>query len=121
MFTHPLAGKQLVKGTIEPGETPAQAAVRELAEEAGVTASGEGVTLGSDHSIDEGQVWHFVLLACDGLPDRWTHQTEDDGGHLFACSWHALADPMGPDWHSIFPRAMARVKELLAERRALEP
>jgi 8-oxo-dGTP pyrophosphatase MutT (NUDIX family) len=37
-FEHPLAGLQLVKGTIEAGETPQQAAVRELREEAGFGA-----------------------------------------------------------------------------------
>ena len=36
LFRHPLAGVQLVKGTIESGETPAEAALRELSEEAGI-------------------------------------------------------------------------------------
>ena len=34
-FCHPLAGHQFVKGTVEAGETPAAAALRELYEEAG--------------------------------------------------------------------------------------
>lgn len=30
LFKHPVAGTQLVKGTIESGETPSRAALREL-------------------------------------------------------------------------------------------
>ncbi len=36
MFRHPLAGIQLVKGTVEPSENPADAARRELFEESGL-------------------------------------------------------------------------------------
>ena len=36
MFRHPLAGIQLVKGTVEPSEKPADAARRELFEESGL-------------------------------------------------------------------------------------
>ena len=38
-FEHPLAGLQLVKGSVEPGEPTDVAAVRELFEEAGITAT----------------------------------------------------------------------------------
>ena len=37
-FVHPLARHQFVKGTVEAGETHAAAALRELYEEAGITA-----------------------------------------------------------------------------------
>ena len=43
LFRHPQAGVQLVKGSIEPGETAQQAALRELWEETGVRA--EHVTI----------------------------------------------------------------------------
>jgi 8-oxo-dGTP pyrophosphatase MutT (NUDIX family) len=36
---HPIAGVQLVKGTIEEGETPAQSALRELSEESGIASA----------------------------------------------------------------------------------
>ncbi|WP_432767542.1 NUDIX domain-containing protein [Pseudomonas frederiksbergensis] len=39
LFRHPIAGVQLVKGTIEIGETPAQTALRELSEESGIEAA----------------------------------------------------------------------------------
>ncbi|MFT3757807.1 NUDIX domain-containing protein [Thauera sp.] len=35
-FQHPIAGFQIVKGSIEEGESPEEAAIRELAEESGV-------------------------------------------------------------------------------------
>lgn len=37
VFEHPLAGVQLPAGTVEPDESPDQAALREVAEETGVT------------------------------------------------------------------------------------
>lgn len=39
-FRHPLAGYQLVKGTINDDEEVSAAAVRELVEESGVAATG---------------------------------------------------------------------------------
>lgn len=44
LFIHPLAGVQLVKGTVEPGESVNEAAIRELAEESGI----EGASCASD-------------------------------------------------------------------------
>jgi 8-oxo-dGTP pyrophosphatase MutT (NUDIX family) len=38
LFEHPHAGIQIPAGTVEPGETPESAAVREAAEETGLTA-----------------------------------------------------------------------------------
>ncbi|WP_222034522.1 NUDIX domain-containing protein [Rhizobium leguminosarum] len=35
-FTHPSAGNQFVKGTVEEGERPQDAAARELREESGL-------------------------------------------------------------------------------------
>ena len=35
-FLHPKAGKQIIKGTIEPGEEATAAALRELGEESGI-------------------------------------------------------------------------------------
>lgn len=39
-FCHPMGGEQLVAGTVEVGETPSEAAVRELREEAGLELQG---------------------------------------------------------------------------------
>ena len=41
-FVHPVAGKQFVKGTIESGENPLDAARRELREESGLNPTERG-------------------------------------------------------------------------------
>ena len=82
-FEHPLAGLQLVKGGIEIGETPPQAAERELREEAGVKGRAL-LDLGIWESGHEGELWCLQLCrVAPDLPDRWTHHTLDDGGHEF--------------------------------------
>lgn len=101
VFEHPLAGVQLVKGTVEAGERPASAAVRELAEESGLTGVAETTSLGSQRYRDIGQVWHFYLcrFECE-LSERWEFLTADDNGHLFKFYWHPLTakidNPLGP-------------------------
>lgn len=44
-FEHPLAGLQRVKGSVEPGESTALTAVRELKEEAGIQSTVKRQTL----------------------------------------------------------------------------
>ncbi|WP_434921224.1 NUDIX hydrolase [Bradyrhizobium sp. HKCCYLS3077] len=93
-FRHPLAGCQLVKGTIEPGETSQQAAVRELFEESGIT----GRALRDVASLrmnDPPQIWHLVLCATPSLPDGWRHRTSDGGGLDFVFFWTGLQEASG--------------------------
>jgi len=69
-FEHPLAGLQLVKGTVEPGEESADAAVRELFEESGVVATRLLADLGAWASGHQQQTWSFHLCEVPaGLPD----------------------------------------------------
>ncbi|WP_297844880.1 NUDIX domain-containing protein [uncultured Roseibium sp.] len=106
-FTHPFAGKQFVKGTIEAGENPLDAAIRELREESGLHTGGPLISLGT-HSIGESlQLWHFFKFMSSELPDTWNHQTEDDFGHTFVFFWHPLSKPLDRDWHPIFHEAFA--------------
>jgi 8-oxo-dGTP pyrophosphatase MutT (NUDIX family) len=115
VFRHPKAGMQLVKGTLEPDETPVRAAQRELFEEAGVPTESEGRVIGSDGSIAEGQIWHFVLCPVSELPEQWTFQCHDDGGHLFSFSWHGLDAEMDEsEWDPVFIRAHGAVRRFLA-------
>lgn len=58
-FTHPSAGKQFVKGTIEPGEAPLDAATRELREESGLRADTPLISLGTHCVGGNRQRWHF--------------------------------------------------------------
>lgn len=91
VFEHPLAGFQLVKGSVESGETTAAAAIRELHEEAGIT--GNVIReLGTWHAEITGDTWafHQCQISAD-LPDSWVHFTKDDGGHQFRFFWHPLS------------------------------
>ena len=109
VFSHPLAGIQLVKGTLEPGECVEAGALRELAEESGLT--GSVVADGwSSPDITDGQIWHFVPVAVPSPSDRFVHFCADDGGHRFAFFWWPLGKMPGPEWHEIFARALGEIR-----------
>jgi len=111
VFAHPIAGIQLVKGTIEPGESCDEAALRELEEEAGVSAATVTRQLGVWQSGFECQVWSFSLcVPAAPLPDAWAHQAEDDGGHLFRFFWHPLAAAPTNQWHPLFQGALGFIQ-----------
>lgn len=113
LFRHPLAGTQLVKGTIEYGETPGEAALRELAEESGIDDAVVERDLGCWTADHLGQVWSFHLCRPGrDLPERWAHQTRDDHGHVFEFFWAALEDLPHDDCHPVFRRAL----EVLCQR-----
>lgn len=95
-FQHPTAGKQLVKGSIEEGECPREAAIRELAE-SGVIAAHELIDLGE--APVGSTVWHFFAVEANGLPANWTHQTREDFGHTFSFFWHPLCVDFDDEWH----------------------
>ncbi|RME51340.1 MAG: nickel pincer cofactor biosynthesis protein LarC [Caldilineae bacterium] len=111
-FRHPQAGLQLVKGTLEPGEEPFTAAVRELAEEAGVQSAEPVHLLGTLDLPEIGQRWHLVLCRTqENLPEQWTFHTQDDGGHLFAFFWYNLEGSPNEEWHPAFRKALAYIHE----------
>ncbi len=93
-FTHPQAGLQIVKGTIEARENPAKAAARELFEESGLETK-SAISIGESEDISEGQTWHFAICrVAPPVRESWQHYCQDDGGHLFKFFWHPLnADP----------------------------
>ena len=105
-FTHPTAGCQVVKGTIEPGETPEEAACRELREESGCVLD-TMEPLGTVR-IDGG-LWHVFATLSNDLPDTWTHQTEYDLGHAFAFFWYPLEAPLDDRWDALFHALFAQV------------
>ena len=106
-FRHPRAGLQIVKGTVEPGEAIEAAALRELAEESGVTGARIAGRFGV-HPIN-GDEWHLVRVQVSDLPESWVHHCADDGGHDFAFFWHRLADGTGDAWHPVFREALSHV------------
>lgn len=113
VFRHPLAGIQLVKGSIKSGESVEAAAVRELLEEAGVVAVA-GKALGIWNADHEAQVWAFQLCqAAMPLSEQWTHVCADDGGHAFAFFWMGLDAASLEGWHPVHARALAHLRILL--------
>ncbi|AIC20284.1 MutT/Nudix family protein [Pseudomonas chlororaphis] len=114
-FEHPLAGLQLVKGSVEPGESTETAAARELFEEAGI--QGKVVRdLGAWRSPITGQMWAFhECHVAQDLPDTWVHHTEDDGGHEFRFFWHPLMSEPSDAWHQIYKDALGFIRLSLAK------
>lgn len=115
-FRHPLAGCQFVKGTIEEGELPQDAAKRELLEESGLSCPTEMAALGTLDVGSERITWHFFTWASTGLPDHWECTTEDDGGHAFSFFWHPIRLPLDEEWHPIFHEAFQFFASRLAAR-----
>lgn len=113
MFRHPLAGVQLVKGTVEPGESAELAALRELAEESGICDARVVRSLGQSSAIAEGQLWHFFECQVDVLSEEWSHHAPDDGGRDFDFFWWPIADGPPPDCHAIFCRAIDHIRSLI--------
>ncbi|CAM3874514.1 NUDIX domain-containing protein [Pseudomonas wadenswilerensis] len=117
LFRHPLAGVQLVKGSIEKDETVGQAALRELAEESGINCATIADDLGCWDAGHLGQVWSFQLCEASGpLPEQWTHQTLDDHGHAFAFFWASLEHLPLAECHPVFQRALLFLSATLKAR-----
>ncbi len=104
-FLHPEAGKQVVKGTIDPGENPEKAALRELTEESGIDNAAIDCFLEEVHFHKEDQIWHIFACQARDLPEAWSHiALEGDGNkYEFKFFWHDLADDEDDDsWHYTF-------------------
>jgi 8-oxo-dGTP pyrophosphatase MutT (NUDIX family) len=107
VFRHPLAGVQLVKGTVEENEDFEAAALRELAEESGITRLTEVRFKGTLDFEEIAQRWHFFLCtAAEELPDAWDFFANDDGGINFSFFWVKLFDPPSEDWHPAHRKAL---------------
>ncbi|UBV43461.1 NUDIX domain-containing protein [Deinococcus taeanensis] len=110
------AGVQVAAGGVEPGETSAQAAVRELREETGLNLTAPThVTsylweAALPHRFTR-QVCHaFMFHARTPLPGTWDHVAEQR--HLFRFRWAPLHAP-GLDWEmdAALPHLHALLKE----------
>ncbi|MGY2257669.1 NUDIX hydrolase [Pseudomonas sp. SDO55104_S430] len=116
LFRHPLAGVQLVKGTIESGETPAQGALRELREESGIHTAFLVRDLGCWNAGHLNQIWSFQLCASHtSLPEQWTHQTLDDHGHIFSFFWASFDDLPFAECHPVFQRALRYLTSVISK------
>jgi 8-oxo-dGTP pyrophosphatase MutT (NUDIX family) len=113
-FEHPEAGRQLVKGRIEPGEDARAAALRELQEEAGIAPTQTQIAedLGTWQSGHKDHVWSFHLCTfAPALPERWTHLCEDDGGHEFKFFWHDVNQEADEKWSPQYRRALEAIRD----------
>jgi 8-oxo-dGTP pyrophosphatase MutT (NUDIX family) len=111
-FEHPKSGAQLVKGYVEPGESVHAAALRELAEESGLTNTGIAQDLGTWESGHRGFVWSLQLCTFpEKLPESWTHHCADDGGYDFKFFWHDVNETPGENWRPHYRRALAAIQE----------
>ena len=94
------SGVQVPAGGVEPGETPAEAASREVREETGRDGFGPPRYLGSAVWINvehaKREMRHFFqLVAAPDLPATWDHHADE---HLFRFRWTALGNPE-LDWN----------------------
>lgn len=113
VFRHPYAGMQLVKDTMEPGESLERACERELFEESGLHGK-SSCFLGVWESGYNHQVWGFCLMALTEPPqDRWSHFTSDGGGLQFCFSWQNLNSELTEDFHPLFQGAIRFIQAKL--------
>ena len=116
-FRHPLAGTQLVKGTVEEDEEARVTVPRELAEESGIADARLIEPLGQLILGGERQRWHIFLCQVKRqLPDAWNFFTADGGGQLFAFFWHDLDAMPGDDWYPSFRTALDFIRRRVQER-----
>ena len=103
VFRHPLAGIQIVKGTVELNEILEEAALRELFEESGIKQVMVQSYLGIYFPKETGLNLHvFLCEVHELLAETWTHFCLDDGGLGFQFFWHPLFAEPTDEWHPIF-------------------
>ena len=115
-FLHPLAGRQFVKGTIEKGETPSDAAKRELFEESGLVCPEPMEPLDRAPIGPDQTTWHFYRWHSTGLFDTWSHATKDDHGHTFTFFWHPIDLTLDESWHPTFHEAFSFFASVIRKR-----
>lgn len=113
-FLHPIAGKQLVKGTIEPDETLKLACERELFEESGLELEAE-TFIGALEIGEQRISWGFYLMRDNNmLQETWSHFTADDGGLLFSFFWQPIeGELLEVEWHPSFVAAIEFIRKKL--------
>jgi 8-oxo-dGTP diphosphatase len=107
LFTHPEhldAGIQVPAGTMNPGEAPAGAVLREAFEETGLTTLRIDRQLAAAHPYGRDEFhdrWFFHLICEGSPPETWRHGERDpsDGGSgwiPFDFFWADLATNLSP-------------------------
>lgn len=125
LFTHPDhpdAGIQVPAGTIEWGETPAEAALREAREETHLDCLEPGRWLGRDvfdaNEIGRDELhdrWFWHITAAGDVPETWRH------GEMFGAngsSAHISFDFFWADLREPLPDLIAGHDQFIPELRA---
>jgi ADP-ribose pyrophosphatase YjhB (NUDIX family) len=124
-FQHPIAGKQIPKGTVEHAETVEQACLRELTEETGLIFAKQPNPLGTLERIVGGgyaedgplerHIWHVFEMPFIDLPSTWVHVAQgssEEQGLLFDFFWQPLASkPVGFD--EMYVKVIELVQKIL--------
>jgi 8-oxo-dGTP pyrophosphatase MutT (NUDIX family) len=115
VFMHPLAVVQIVKGSVEPGESVLDASERELREEAGIALKAQRL-LCAWQRLPQEPTWGICLME-EGrdLPEEWSHFCEDHGRHTFGFFWHPLSQTPDERWHPLFTDALSVIRQALAD------
>lgn len=97
VFNHrayPEVSPQVPAGTVEVGESPELAILREVYEESGLTLQKPSFYIGEydyyREDINEYQSRHVYAFEVDGLADKWEHivsDGEEDKGMVFDYFW----------------------------------
>lgn len=116
VFDHPTAGTQLVKGTVEDGETIASAVIRELFEESGLVVDSAGFHVGDwERTVGGGpdemgpieiNTWHLFIVPDPGrYPTSWQHEASGspaEDGLVFAFRWIPINEHLNEALHPLF-------------------
>ena len=106
VFTHPNGTMQIPKGTVDPGELPRNAVLRELQEESGVEDAEINSAVCRLQRVRprgpqgmgplEDQLWHvFSLHSGSPMPDSWSHTatgSAEEEGLVFSLEWIPLSE-----------------------------
>lgn len=97
---YPEAGIQVPAGTVDPGESPEEAVLREVREESGIKGLHIQEKIGVySYFHEQKKEWQerhvFVLISNNSLPEQWTHTVSsgtDDKGLVFEYEWIPIAE-----------------------------
>ena len=114
VFQHPVAGIQIVKGTLEMQEPILDAAIRELFEESGISRKIEHCTY-IGHSQIASIPWHFIAINIQDLnfAEQWQYQTLDDYGHVFSFFWLPVPRLLALEQDQIHPKYLDAIRYIM--------
>ncbi|HEX6221737.1 MAG TPA: NUDIX domain-containing protein [Acidimicrobiia bacterium] len=119
VFQHPWEGVQIPKGRVDAGESPVDAACRELEEESGLWMRNPRHIGTIDRRFphpDTGkeieETWHcFGFDSSGDLPNRWTHHAVEEDMD-FVYFWLPIDGHLGSRIHSYFVEVTDLIEQM---------